>query len=180
MLLVQLFARLVNNSGHCFGLLPSSRLVLSTCVRNVEPCFYAPPFLCRSGTEFVLNHDRLCHICCFVICAQIEKCNQVFPWCPQNQFKSCPVVRPSRKVLRLFASIHTSSVGVVLLVTSHRARLENSDKNKFVYLDLELEYPRTLRSANLGGLKSPRTLEKQCDLMSDTSGDLCRSCVCCL
>ena len=41
-----------------------SRLVLITCVRNVEPCFYPSPCLSRSVTESVLNHDRLCHICC--------------------------------------------------------------------------------------------------------------------
>ena len=74
----------MNNCGHSFGLLPLSRPVLNTCVRNVEPCFYPSPCLCRSGTELILNHDRLCHICCFVICAQIEKCSQVFSWCPHN------------------------------------------------------------------------------------------------
>ena len=44
----------------------------------------------------------------------------------RNRFKSCPFVSPSGKVLRLVTSIQTSSVGVVLLVTSHRARLVNS------------------------------------------------------
>ena len=96
-------ARLVNNSGHSFGLLPLSRLVLNTCVRNVEPCFYPSPCPCRSGTELILNH-------------------------PQNRFNSCP--------LRLFASIHTSSVGVVLLAASHRARLANSAKNSSLSISI--------------------------------------------
>ena len=78
----------------------------------------------------------------------------MFPWCPQNSFQSCPFVTPPGKELRLFASFLTSSVGVVLLVTSHRARLVNSAKNKYVYLDLKLENPRTLNSAN-PSLKSP-------------------------
>ena len=73
--------------------------------------FYPSLCQCRSGTEFVLNHDRLCHICCSVICAQIERCSQVFPWRPQNRFKSCPFVSPSGQVLRLFASIRMSFVG---------------------------------------------------------------------
>ena len=66
-------ARLVNNCGHSFGLLPSSQPVLNTCVRNVEPCFCPSPCLYRSGTENILNHDRLCHTCYFDICAQIGR-----------------------------------------------------------------------------------------------------------
>ena len=46
----------------------------------------------------------------------------MFPSCLQIRFK-CPFVGSSGKVLRLFASIHTPPVGVVLLVISHRARL---------------------------------------------------------
>ena len=80
-----------------------SRQVLNTCVRNVDICFCPSPCLCRSGAEF---------ICCFFICAQIEKCSQVFPLCLQKRFKNCFFVSPSGKVLRLFATIHTSSFGV--------------------------------------------------------------------
>ena len=55
---------------------------------------------------------------------------------------------PSGKVLRLFASNLTTSVGVVLMVISHRARLVNfCQELKLFYLDLELENWRTLRSA---------------------------------
>ena len=80
----------------------------------------------------------------------------MFLWCPQNRFKSCPFVNPSGKVLSLVASIHTSPFGVVLLVTSHRARLVNSAKNSRISLYLKLENPRTLSSAN-PCLSLPRT-----------------------
>ena len=83
-------------------------------VEHVRDQSESLPCLCRSGTEFILNHDRLCHIWCFVICAQIEKCRQVFFGVHRTRCKSCPSVSPSGKVLRVVASIHTSSVGVVL------------------------------------------------------------------
>ena len=44
---------------------------------------------------------------------------------------------PSSKVLRLLASIHTSSVGAVLLVNSHHARMVNSDKNSSFFSQSE-------------------------------------------
>ena len=126
-------------------------------VRDQRGSLFCPsPCLCRSSTEFILNQERLCHIWRFVICAHIEKCSQVFPWCPQNRFESCPSVSPSRKVLRLFAFMHTSSFGV-LLVVSHRVRLAVARNSRVVPspLDPWIEI---------------RALWKRCETLSETSG----------
>ena len=39
----------------------------------------------------------------FFTYAQIEKCSQLFPWCLQNGFKSCPFIGPSVKSAASFS-----------------------------------------------------------------------------
>ena len=77
--------------------------------------------LCTSVSVFTTS--------AILLYAQIEKCSQVFPSCLRNRFKSCSFVSSSEEVLHLFASMHMSSVGVVLMITSHRAGLVNYAKN---------------------------------------------------
>ena len=77
------------------------------------PSFCPSLCLCRSGTEFILNQDRLCHTCFFLSSVHTSR----------SIVKYFLGVRRIGKVLRVFAPIHTSSIGVVLLVTSPRAPL---------------------------------------------------------
>ena len=89
--------------------------------------------------------DRLCHIWCFVICAQIDKCTRVFSLEsaePIQELSFCLPIRKSAASLRIHSYVicWCSSPGYFL-------RKLNQDL-KFVYLDPKLEYPRTLRSAN--------------------------------
>ena len=135
-----------------------SRQELNACVRNVEPCFHPSPCLCRSDmTDCVTS----------VVWSSVPKSRSVvkcFLGVRRSGSIAVLLVSPSGKVLRLFASIHTSSVGVVLLVTSHRCPL-----CKFCQEHVCVSRSVVQESAH-----------SVCDIVSDTSGELSPSCVCCL
>ena len=116
-------------------------------VRDKRGSLFCPsPCLCRSSREFILNQNRLCRIWCFVICVQIEKCNLVFPWCCSPGYFA-PC--PLGKFCQEF---------------------------KFAYLDLKLENPRTLSSAN-PCLNNPRTLSNANSLFGGSAHSaMCETC----
>ena len=143
-----MLARRVNNFGHSFWIVPcvceclsAAKVSRHAVAEHVFESLRSSVVLLPVFVVQVHNSSRIKTDCLVItgvsvfttsvilFCAQIEKCSQVFPWCLQNRFKSCHCLTPSTKVLRFFESIHTSSVGVVPLVISHRARLVNSAKN---------------------------------------------------
>ena len=101
--------------------------------------------LCRSGTEFILSHDRLL----FVIHAQIEKCSQVIRGDRRTGSRAaffcvCPHWKSACVIFPHLVSCHVScragfSTGVVFLIAGYHtdARLVNSAKNKFVSAHVE-------------------------------------------
>ena len=181
-----------------FGHSVRFRLYLSASVEHVRnqrgSLFCLSPCLCRSGTEFILDQDRMYHIWCFVICAQIEKCSQVSSWCLQNRFKRCLFFYPSGKVLCVFSHPFIRHP-LVFLSWLFRAvpAWYFMPRTQVCLLDLKLENPRTLNSAH-PCLSLSRTLRstnlvfcffhapcevrdsysaysgKQCEIVSDKSG----------
>ena len=89
-------------------------------------CFVHPfSCLCRSGTEFILSHDRLL----FVIHAQIEKCSQVIRddrrtgsravlLCLPTLEKRCVIL--AHQVLRHASCRAGFSISGVFLIASYR------------------------------------------------------------
>ena len=96
------------------------------------------------------------HLVFFVMRAQIEKCSQVFPWFPQNRFKSCPFylsIKKSAASSRIHSYFIRSCCSPGYFAPCPLGKL--CQELKFVYL--KLENARTLSSANLC-LRLPRTL----------------------
>ena len=84
---------------------------------------------------YIMRYPSLCAV---LLSAHKSRSVVKLHWCPQNLFKSCPCVSPSRKVLR--CSHHPLSSSLVLCSNpgiSHCLRLVNSAKNKFVFAHSE-------------------------------------------
>ena len=141
-----------------------SRPVLNTCFRIVEsfPLFFL--FLCILRYPFFS-----------AVLSSVNQSRSVVKsrWCPQNRFKSGPSVNPSGKVL--LCSHHPLSFSLVLCSD---AKYETCLILSSAHSVRDASSSSSAHSVRCGEVLSlSLVLWKQCDFVSDTSGDLSPSCV---
>ena len=144
-------------------LLESDRLRIRILWTYFQFCLFVTTFLTnfvhasRSSGHFFIVHKSRSAVKCFLgVC--------------RTGSRAVLLLAHQEKCCVFFASIHTSSVGVVLLAVSHRAHLVNSAKNSSCSFSIWRSRNRALCEVRDLLVGTSAYSGKQCDILSDTSG----------